>query len=112
MCWAAGSNDRSVSLWFTHTTRPLFVMEELFADSVFDLSLHRNDGGGIDIAACSKDGTVRCLSLTKREIGDVVVAPLVVELSVPVAAAQPTVQQETTKDGRRRITAAFTPMLS
>lgn len=111
MCWACGSNDRSVSLWFTHSRRPLFVIEELFTNSVFDLSLHRNDGGGIEMAACSKDGTVRCFSLTKHEIGDLDVQAETLA-AVPVATAQPTQQKETVKDGRRRITAAFVPLSS
>lgn len=128
MCWAAGSNDRSVSLWLTHSWRPLFVMEELFTGSVLDLSLQRNDGGGIDVAACSVDGTVCFLSLTKREIGELNVQPLVAEQQPAMAVAtqaQATTQQkqETTKaqatttqkqekreDGRRRITPIFTPL--
>lgn len=85
MCWAAGCQDRSVSLWLAHEIRPVFVMEELFTDSVTDLSLRCSASGGLEIVACSQDGTVKCLLLTKQEIGNLQIDPLQFNSTAPAA---------------------------
>lgn len=109
-CWAAGCQDRSVSLWLGHEIRPLFVLEELFTAAVSDLSLRRSDSGGVEIVASSADGTLKCLSVSKAELGELVIEPIALalpqQIAPPVAFQAETMKLVATSTGtmRRRIT--------
>ena len=63
---AMGSRDRSFSVWTTNLKRPLFVVNDVFDQSVLDLSWSRD---GRLLLACSMDGTVAAVILTEAEIG-------------------------------------------
>ncbi|XP_077297877.1 histone cell cycle regulator-like protein [Arctopsyche grandis] len=65
-CVAIGSRDRTLSVWCTALKRPLVVIHELFTDSVLDLSWSTD---GLNLLACSWDGTVASIQFTKEEIG-------------------------------------------
>ncbi|GBP56222.1 Protein HIRA homolog [Eumeta japonica] len=65
-CAAVGSRDRALSIWLTSLKRPLVVVHDLFSDSVLDLSWSSN---GLNLLACSSDGTVACIQFTNKEIG-------------------------------------------
>ncbi|XP_041977561.1 protein HIRA homolog [Aricia agestis] len=65
-CAAVGSRDRALSIWLTSLKRPLVVVHDLFADSVLDLSWSSD---GLNLLACSSDGTVACIQFTNKEIG-------------------------------------------
>ncbi|XP_034840349.1 protein HIRA [Maniola hyperantus] len=71
-CAAVGSRDRALSIWLTSLKRPLVVVHELFSDSVLDLSWSSD---GLNLLACSSDGTVACIQFTNKEIG----TPLTIE---------------------------------
>ncbi|XP_065184033.1 protein HIRA-like [Sycon ciliatum] len=66
-CCAVGSRDRTLSIWLTCYRRPLVVLHDLFSNSILDISWSRN---GLELLACSHDGTVAFLSLTEKEIGN------------------------------------------
>ncbi|KAJ2738870.1 HIR complex subunit [Coemansia sp. Cherry 401B] len=77
VCAAAGQ-DRGVSVWLTSQPVPLAAATGLFAGSVFDLAWHSPEpascGAGDDavvalLAACSFDGSVALLELTRAELG-------------------------------------------
>ncbi|CAH2073213.1 unnamed protein product, partial [Iphiclides podalirius] len=65
-CAAVGSRDRALSIWLTSLKRPLVVVHDLFSDSVLDLSWSSD---GLNLLACSSDGTVACIQFTNKEIG-------------------------------------------
>ncbi|XP_072943481.1 protein HIRA [Epargyreus clarus] len=65
-CAAVGSRDRALSIWLTSLKRPLVVVHEIFTDSVLDLSWSSD---GLNLLACSSDGTVACIQFTNKEIG-------------------------------------------
>lgn len=65
-CCAIGSRDRSISVWVTALERPLFAMEGLFMRPVLDLSWSAN---GLQLMACSGDGTVAYFEFTEKELG-------------------------------------------
>ncbi|XP_060810940.1 protein HIRA homolog [Amyelois transitella] len=65
-CAAVGSRDRTLSIWLTSLKRPLVVVHDLFGDSVLDLSWSSD---GLNLLACSTDGTVACLQFTNKELG-------------------------------------------
>ncbi|KAJ0180756.1 hypothetical protein K1T71_004160 [Dendrolimus kikuchii] len=65
-CAAVGSRDRALSIWLTSLKRPLVVVHDLFTDSVLDLSWSSD---GLNLLACSSDGTVACIQFTNQEIG-------------------------------------------
>lgn len=65
-CAAMGSRDRTLSIWLTSLKRPLVVVHELFTDSVLDLSWSSD---GLNLLACSWDGSVACIQFTNNEIG-------------------------------------------
>ncbi|KAM3961260.1 histone cell cycle regulator-like protein [Aphomia sociella] len=65
-CAAVGSRDRVLSIWLTSLKRPLVVVHELFSDSVLDLSWSSD---GLNLLACSSDGTVACIQFSNKEIG-------------------------------------------
>lgn len=71
-CLAVGSRDRSLSIWTTNLQRPTMVLNDLFQDSILDISWSTN---GCILMACSSDGTVACLQFDKEELG----TPLTVE---------------------------------
>lgn len=88
--FAAGCFDRSVTLWAMDAKRPIFCVAELFADAITDLSLLGDGNGGIEIVASSLDGTVKCLKVAKRELGDIDVQPLHIrQAAEATAVAQP-----------------------
>ncbi|RUS24136.1 TUP1-like enhancer of split-domain-containing protein [Jimgerdemannia flammicorona] len=55
---ALGGQDRSVSIWVTKYSRPLFVARDIFENNVYDLAWSPN---GRHLIACSQDGTLACL---------------------------------------------------
>lgn len=65
-CLAMGSRDRSLSLWSTNLQRPMTVFNDLFQDSILDLSWSAN---GCILMACSSDGSVACIEFDKEELG-------------------------------------------
>ncbi|XP_061383156.1 protein HIRA homolog [Danaus plexippus] len=65
-CAAVGSRDRALSIWLTSLKRPLVVIHELFGNGVLDLSWSSD---GLNLLACSSDGTVACIMFTNKEIG-------------------------------------------
>ncbi|XP_026747652.1 LOW QUALITY PROTEIN: protein HIRA homolog [Trichoplusia ni] len=65
-CAAVGSRDRALSIWLTSLKRPLVVVHDLFSDSLLDLSWSSD---GLNLLACSSDGTVACIQFTNKEIG-------------------------------------------
>ncbi|XP_018336121.1 protein HIRA homolog [Agrilus planipennis] len=65
-CCAIGSRDCSLSVWLTNLKRPLVVIKDLFEDSILDLSWSSD---GMNLLACSWDGTVACISFSPDEIG-------------------------------------------
>ncbi|XP_052737819.1 protein HIRA homolog [Bicyclus anynana] len=71
-CAAVGSRDRTLSIWLTSLKRPLVVVHEMFSDSLLDLSWSSD---GLNLLACSSDGTVVCIQFTNKEIG----TPLTIE---------------------------------
>ncbi|XP_074643351.1 protein HIRA-like isoform X2 [Tubulanus polymorphus] len=66
-CCAIGSRDRSLSIWVTALKRPLVVTHDLFSNSVLDISWSRT---GMELLACSWDGTVAFIQFSTGEIGN------------------------------------------
>ena len=67
-CVAIGSRDRALSVWLTNRKRPLFVMHDLFDDSILDVSWSQD---GYKLLVCSWDGTVAFFDFTEKELGKV-----------------------------------------
>lgn len=65
-CCAIGSKDRSLSVWLTALKRPLVVTKDLFDKSILDITWSKN---GMELLACSHDGTVAFIDFTPAEIG-------------------------------------------
>lgn len=65
-CVAIGSRDRSLSVWLINRTRPLFVMHDLFTDTILDLSWSQD---GYKLLICSSDGTVAFFEFTETDLG-------------------------------------------
>ena len=63
---AAGSQDKSVSVWVQGESKPLFVLRRAFRDSISDLAWSRE---GTCLLAVSLDGTALTVSFTEDEIG-------------------------------------------
>lgn len=63
---ALGSRDRSFSVWTSSLQRPLFVIEDVFDQSVIDIAWSKD---GKVLLSCSMDGSVAACVLTKKEIG-------------------------------------------
>ena len=63
---AAGSQDKSVSVWVQGESKPLFVLRRAFRDSISDLAWNRE---GTCLLAVSLDGTALTVSFTEDEIG-------------------------------------------
>ncbi|KAJ8673548.1 hypothetical protein QAD02_004810 [Eretmocerus hayati] len=76
-CVAIGSRDRSVSVWSTSLKRPVVVINELFVASVVDLSW---SPCGMQLCACSKDGTVVFIEFSEEELGQPVDASMVTQI--------------------------------
>lgn len=69
MCLCAvGSGDTNVSVWLTGLKRPVVVLESLFQGPVLDLSWSKN---GLNLYACSFDGTISILVFDQSDIGKV-----------------------------------------
>uniref|UniRef100_K1PS44 Protein HIRA n=1 Tax=Magallana gigas TaxID=29159 RepID=K1PS44_MAGGI len=66
-CCAIGSKDRSLSVWLTALKRPLVVTHDLFENTILDISWSKS---GLELMACSSDGTVAYIEFNKDEIGD------------------------------------------
>lgn len=64
---ALGSRDRSLSVWQTHCTRPLCVIQDMFDNPILDLSWSKQPAPGL--LACSTDGTVAYLQFENSEVG-------------------------------------------
>ena len=79
MTIAMGSRDRSFSVWTTNLKRPLFVVNDVFDQSVLDLTWSRD---GKLLLACSMDGTVAAVILSDSEIGSTLSQDKVQELMV------------------------------
>ncbi|XP_054287675.1 protein HIRA homolog [Macrosteles quadrilineatus] len=71
-CCAIGSRDKAISVWVTALKRPLVAMQNLFSRPVLDLSWSTS---GLQLMACSLDGTVAYFEFTEEELG----RPLTVE---------------------------------
>ncbi|KAH9422787.1 hypothetical protein DERP_008050 [Dermatophagoides pteronyssinus] len=65
---ALGSRDRSISIWSTARQRPLVVIDDVFGNSVVDLSWSRC---GYQLLACSVDGGVICFQFDPKELGSI-----------------------------------------
>lgn len=65
-CCAIGSKDRSLSVWLTALKRPLVVTKDLFDSAILDITWSKN---GMELMACSHDGTVAFIDFTQAEIG-------------------------------------------
>lgn len=65
---ALGSRDRSISIWSTARPRPLVVIDDVFGNSVVDLSWSKS---GYHLLACSVDGSVICFEFDEAELGSV-----------------------------------------
>ncbi|XP_039266238.2 protein HIRA-like isoform X1 [Styela clava] len=66
-CCAIGSRDRSLSVWLTSLQRPLIVVNDLFNDSVMDVTWSFD---GNSLLCCSWDGSVAYLQFKPQEIGE------------------------------------------
>ncbi|KAA0195052.1 Protein HIRA [Fasciolopsis buskii] len=66
VCLALGSKDRSVSVWTTAARRALVVIQDLFTNSVCDLTWSAD---GQELMACSLDGTVSYMGFKNSELG-------------------------------------------
>jgi len=67
-CVAIGSRDQSLSVWLINRQRPLFVMHELFKDSILDISWSQD---GYKMLCCSSDGSVAYFEFNEEELGKV-----------------------------------------
>ncbi|KAK3084278.1 hypothetical protein FSP39_010934 [Pinctada imbricata] len=65
-CCAIGSRDRSLSVWLTALKRPLVVTHDLFDNSILDITWSKS---GLELMACSCDGTVAFIEFSVEEIG-------------------------------------------
>ncbi|KAI9282301.1 WD40-repeat-containing domain protein [Sporodiniella umbellata] len=65
---ALGSQDRSVSIWMTKSSKPICVTTDLFSDNIYDIAWAPD---GRSLFACSRDGTVVCLQLPEELEDDV-----------------------------------------
>lgn len=63
---ALGSRDRSLSVWMTCLKRPMFVVHQLFNDSVLDIAWGPNK---YCLIACGGDGTVACFIFKEKDLG-------------------------------------------
>lgn len=63
---AAGSQDKSVSVWPQGESKPLLVLRRAFKASVSDLAWTPD---GLTLLAASLDGTVACICFTPAELG-------------------------------------------
>ncbi|KAJ1675057.1 HIR complex subunit, partial [Spiromyces aspiralis] len=69
---AAGSQDRSVSVWMASQPMPVVVADQLFTGNIMDLAWtnqHINAQPVAFLAACSYDGTVAIIRFDASEIG-------------------------------------------
>ncbi|UXI15073.1 NADH dehydrogenase complex I [Sarcoptes scabiei] len=63
---ALGSRDRSISIWSTGRSRPLAVIDDVFNNSVVDLSWSKS---GYHLLACSVDGEIISFEFEESELG-------------------------------------------
>jgi WD40 repeat protein len=66
ICFALGSQDHSLSVWFNGAKRPLAVISHCFKQSVMDLAWTPE---GRTLLACSTDGTVGVFTFEQQELG-------------------------------------------
>jgi hypothetical protein len=64
---ALGSRDRSISIWLTNYSRPLFVLHDSFDNPIMDLTWSKQPRPGL--LACSMDGTVSYIEFEYKEVG-------------------------------------------
>jgi protein HIRA/HIR1 len=64
---ALGSRDRSISIWLTNYSRPLFVLHDSFDNPIMDLTWSKSPLPGL--LACSMDGTVSYIEFDLKEVG-------------------------------------------
>lgn len=116
MMLATGSRDRSIIVWSTNATRPLFVMNNAGSGAILDISLSSGPDGTVDLLAGASDGSLVYIRLddsvlTQLGTGTrVATSPLVHRSGADARPAEDDrVQTETqTSTGRRRITAVHT----
>ncbi|CAN6252284.1 unnamed protein product [Urochloa humidicola] len=63
---AIGSQDKTITIWTTASTRALFVAKKFFSQSVVDLSWSPD---GYSLFACSLDGSVASFHFEAKELG-------------------------------------------
>lgn len=63
---AAGSQDKSVSIWPQGESKPLLVLRRAFKAAVSDLAWTPD---GLSVLAASLDGTIARVSFTSDELG-------------------------------------------
>ncbi|KAL0266968.1 UNVERIFIED_CONTAM: hypothetical protein PYX00_009365 [Menopon gallinae] len=66
---ATGGRDCALAVWCTAKKRPIVVINNVFIKSVLDLSWSRD---GMQLAACSWDGTIVHLMFKQEELGIIV----------------------------------------
>lgn len=65
---AIGSRDRSITIWSTSETRPRIYLENVFENSVLDISWSKT---GYEMIACSMDGSIVYFEFTEKELGQI-----------------------------------------
>lgn len=76
---ALGSQDRSVSIWVTKSSKPICVAVDIFNDNIYDIVWAPD---GRSLFACSCDGTVACLQFQEElddDVPDSVVIPQLIK---------------------------------
>jgi WD40 repeat protein len=63
---ALGSQDNSVSIWYTAMAKSLAVTQNIFNYAVLDMDWSRD---GLNLYMSSYDGTVACLCFEEEEFG-------------------------------------------
>ena len=64
---AIGSQDGGISVWSALRGTPLFVAQDIFEGSVFDLCWSPD---GLTLYACSNDGTIAAMQFQAEELGN------------------------------------------
>eukprot|EP00741_Cyanophora_paradoxa_P018977 tig00021108_g18320.t1 len=63
---AVGSQDAMISVWATHSTRPIVIAQDLFGQSIVDIAWSPD---GYTLACCAADGGVALFRFKAEELG-------------------------------------------